>query len=435
MLVAKDRDHKSSRQRAFLRWIVAMAAVLAILATGVAGGIMLDRSVLAAAAPASAIAEADTPEFKLLAEAWNSIEKNYVDHALQQPRDLMYGAISGMVESLNDTGHSRFLTPEMVKEEDNFTRGQFDGIGAEVAKKDGQVVIVAPLDGSPAQKAGLHSGEAILKVDGQDVSDLPLDQVVQRIVGQPGTQVTLTIFDPVSGQTQDITLQRAHITVQNVTWHVVPGTTIAHLRLASFSQGVSADLQKALTAIKQQGVTGIILDMRNNPGGLLDEAVGTASQFLSSGNVLLQRNAQGEITPVPVKKGYKAPDLPMIVLVNQGTASAAEIVSGALQDAKRATLVGETTFGTGTVLNQFDLSDGSAILLATQEWRTPNGRVIWHNGIAPDETVVLPATATPLLPEEERTMTQANVQSSGDTQMLKALAILAQAASAPDPGD
>lgn len=433
MIVVKEREQKSSRRRVLLRWIVALFLVLVILGTGVAGGVLLDRQVLAAVVPSSAIPEAATPEFKLLAEAWNSIETNYVDHALQQPRDLMYGAISGMVQSLNDTGHSRFMTPQMVQEENNFTRGEFDGIGAQVAKKDGQVVIVAPLDGSPAQKAGLHAGQAILKVDGQDVSDLPLDQVVARIVGQAGTQVTLTILDPVSGQTHDITLQRAHIILQNVTWQRLPGTNVAHVRLASFSQGVSADLQKALLAIKQQGMTGIILDLRNNPGGLLDEAVATASQFLGSGNVLLQRNAQGDITPVPVKKGGKTLDVPMVVLVNQGTASAAEIVSGALQDAQRATLVGETTFGTGTVLNQFGLSDGSAILLATEEWRTPSGRVIWHKGIAPDVTVVLPTAAMPLLPEQERTMTQASIQSSGDVQMLKALDLLAQVTSAPAP--
>jgi carboxyl-terminal processing protease len=163
------------------------------------------------------------------------------------------------------------------------------------------------------------------------------------------------------------------------------------------------------------------LDLRNDPGGLLDEAIGVASQFLKQGNVLLEKDAQGHVTPVPVKPDGQATDVPTVVLINAGTASAAEIVAGALQDAGRATVLGETSFGTGTVLNEFHLSDGSALLLATQEWLTPNGRVIWHQGITPDVPVALPRNATPLLPEAERGMTPAEVQNSGDEELLKAL--------------
>ena len=428
MDVVIDRRNRvgSRRKSLFLRGIVIVALVVMILSVGVAGGVLLDRQVLLAFVPPSSVPASAAPEFKLMAEAWNSIQQHYVDQTAEQPQALAYGAISGMVDALGDTGHSRFLSPQMVQEEAKFAQGTFDGIGAEVAEKDGRVVIVAPIDGSPAQKAGLHAGEAILKVNDQDVSDLPLDQVVQQIVGQAGTQVKLTILDPVSGSISDITLQRAHIIIQNVTWQMLPGTTIAHVRIAAFSQGVSANLQKALAAIKAQGGTGIVLDLRNNPGGLLDEAVQTASQFVGSGNVLLERNSQGEITPIPAKAGGGALSIPVVVLVNQGTASAAEIVSGALQDAHRATLVGEITFGTGTVLNQFGLSDGSAMLLATQEWLTPNGRVIWHKGITPDQPVTLPSTVTPLLPEQERTMTQADIAASGDQQLLKALQLLGQ---------
>jgi carboxyl-terminal processing protease len=362
----------------------------------------------------------------LIEQAWNIVEKNYVDRAAIKPTQITYGAISGMVDSLGDTGHSTFLSPEMVKEERNFTKGQFEGVGLEIQMKEGEIVIVAPIDGSPAQKAGLHPGDIILKVNSVDVSGLSVGQVANRVLGPAGTQVTLTIQDPKTGETHDVTLQRARINLQNVTWHMLPGTTIAHLRLASFSQGVTQDLKQALQEIQTQGGTGLILDLRNDPGGLLSEAVGVASQFLTSGNVLLERNAKGEVKPIPVESGGVAPTIPMVVLINGGTASAAEIVSGALQDAHRAELVGETTFGTGTVLNEFPLSDGSALLLATEEWLTPNGGSIWHHGISPDVQVSLPANITPLVPEVEQSLTATQLTASGDNQLLRASELLSQ---------
>ncbi|MCA9869571.1 MAG: S41 family peptidase, partial [Anaerolineae bacterium] len=168
------------------------------------------------------------------------------------------------------------------------------------------------------------------------------------------------------------------------------------------------------------------LDLRNNPGGLLDEAIGVASQFLSSGNVLQEQDAQGAVQDVPVRSGGIATDLPIVVLVNQGTASASEIVAGALQDDGRAQVLGETTFGTGTVLNEYNLSDGSALLLATEQWLTPKGRVIWHQGIEPDVIVSLPDGATSLYPGVEAEMTPEELQSSTDTQLLNALKLLTE---------
>jgi carboxyl-terminal processing protease len=363
-------------------------------------------------------------DFQLMAAAWNTIHQSYVDRPAIQTQALTYGAIGGMVDALGDTGHSRFLSPEMVQEQHDFTQGHSEGIGAYVEMKEGHVVIVAPMDGSPAQRVGLRPGDIILKVDSENVAGLPIDQVVSRILGPVETSVTLTVLTPETGQTRDVTLVRAHITLQNVAWQRLPGTQIAHLRLVAFSQGVTDDLKNALSEIRQGGLTGIILDLRSNPGGLLSEAVGTASQFLASGNVLLEKDVQGKITPEPVVEGGLVPDLPLVVLVNQGTASAAEIVSGALQDAGRAKLAGETTFGTGTVLNEFALADGSALLLATEEWLTPKGRLIWHQGIAPDEVVTLPPDESPLLPEAESGMTPDQLQSSGDAQLLRALELL-----------
>jgi carboxyl-terminal processing protease len=364
------------------------------------------------------------PNFKLMAEAWNTIQKFYVNRKALKPEVLTYGAISGMVDSLGDTGHSRFLTPEMVKQERNFSKGKLEGIGAEVQMKNNQVVIVAPLDGSPAQRAGLKPGDIILKVDGEEVSGLPLEQAVSHILGPPGSTVRLTILNPNTGRTVEVALVRARISLHTVDWERPPGTRVAHVRIVAFSNGVTKDLRKELMKVQQQGLTGLILDLRNNPGGLLDEAVATASQFLGSGNAMLEKNAVGRITPVSVREGGAALAIPMVALINGGTSSGAEIVAGALQDAHRATLVGEKTFGTGTVLESFSLSDGSALMLATEEWLTPAGRIIWHQGISPDVLVSLPSDVTPLIPEKERGMTADHFLASGDAQLLKALDLL-----------
>ena len=403
------------------RWI----PYLSFLAFGLIGGAIISCGLLIAFAPDTIPAGAE-PNFRLMAEAWNTIQRVYVDRGAVKPQLMTYGAIGGMVDALGDTGHSRFLTPEMLKQERNLARGKFEGIGAEVQMKNGQLVIVAPIDGSPAQKAGLKPGNIILKVDDQDVSGLPLDQAVNRILGLAGTRVKLTILDLKTTTTKEVTLTRASVTVQSVTSHLLPGTTVAHLRIAIFSKGVAENLRKVLLTAEKEGAAGLILDLRNNPGGLYDEAVSAASQFLSSGNVLLEKNALGKIKPVPVRSGGVATSLPLVVLINGGTSSGAEIVAGAFQDAHRAKLVGEKTFGTGTVLETFSLSDGSAMMLAIEEWLTPAGHVIWHHGISPDVVVHLPAETTPLIPASEKGLTAEELQNSQDVQLLRALDLLFQ---------
>jgi carboxyl-terminal processing protease len=360
-------------------------------------------------------------EFKLVEQAWNTTENYYVDTNATRPQRLAYGTIAGMIDSLGDTGHSTFLTPDEVKQANNFEQGQFVGIGVEVQEKNGNVVVIAPIEGSPAQKAGMRSGDIILKVDGQPVTDV--NDAVQRIMGRAGTSVTVTVQNA-SGTTRDIVIIRAQITINAVSWQQLPGTSISHLRLSSFSNGTATQMDTALASIKKQGAAGIILDLRDNPGGLLDEAVAVASRFINSGNVLLVKDAKGKISPVPVNRGVTVTSLPMVVLVNQGTASAAEIVAGALRDAGRARVVGETTFGTGTVLEPFSLSDGSALYLATQEWLTPSGKTIWHVGLAPDEIVPLATDVIPLVPAAEQSMTLYQIKASGDAQLLKALEML-----------
>jgi len=264
-------------RRFFSLW--QLSILLISVGVGLVGGILLDRQGLVAFAPSSTGATETALNWRLLTEAWRTVQRSYVGRSAVQPRQLTYGAINGMVEALGDTGHSSFLTPEMVDLMRSMTEGQFEGIGAEIQMKDKRVVIVAPLDNSPAQRAGLRPGDIILQVNQEAVSRFPLEQVVQRIRGPKGTTVTLTLLDPNTEQTRDVTVTRARVAVHNVTWQQVPGTMVVHVRIAGFSQGVTHDLQQALTASEQQGLTHIVLDLRNNPGGLLNEAVTTASQI------------------------------------------------------------------------------------------------------------------------------------------------------------
>jgi len=319
------------------------STTLLVLTLGLVGGMVLDHIAALGLTPRDG-----QPNLQLLSEAANLIHRFYVDRAAEQPPALTYGAISGMVNALGDTGHSRFLNPVMVKEVAEIERNKFEGIGAEIQSRAGHILIVAPLDGSPAQHAGLKPGDIILEVNGRDVTGRPLDQVVTEISGPPGTSVTLTILTPATERTRQVTLTRATFQMHYVTWHILPGTKIVQLRIAAFDKGTGSDLRRTLTEIKKEPVTGLILDLRNNPGGLLNEAVDCASEFLKGGNVLLEKNVRGVEKPVPAKAGGEATEIPLAILVNGGTASGAEIVAGALRDAHRATLVGETTFGTGT---------------------------------------------------------------------------------------
>jgi len=216
-------------------------------------------------------------EFQLVEDAWNITRTNYVDTTVTQPQNLAYGTIAGMIDSLGDTGHSTFLSPAELAQQNEFEQGKLQGIGIEVQAKNGNVVIVAPIGGSPAQKAGLRSGDIILKVNGQTISDV--SDAVKLILGPAGTEVTLTIQD-LSGATRDVTLVRAVINIVNITWHQLPESTIAHLRISSFIKGTSSDLDNALSNIQAEGASGLILDLRDNPGGLLDEAVAVSSRFI-----------------------------------------------------------------------------------------------------------------------------------------------------------
>lgn len=369
----------------------------------------------------STVSGTSTPEFQLVEQAWNIVSKNYVDRTATQPKTLAYGTIAGMVNSLGDSGMSVFLDPEQIKQEKEFMQGKLEGIGAYLQDK---VVIALPLDGSPAQKAGLQPGDIILKVNGQPVTSA--QDVLRLGSGAVGTSVTLTIQDT-SGVIRNVTIVQGVTNLKDVTWQELPGTSIADLRIAYFNEGTARDLDTALTAIKAQGVTGIILDLRDNSGG--PDAVGSASRFLKSGNVFEEKYLNGNISNFPVLSYVPKTSLPMVVLVNYNTAASAEVVAGALQVNGRAKLVGETTMGTGTFPDQFSLPDGSIIRVGDKEWLLPNGKSIWHVGLTPDKTVYLATGVSPLFPEAEKNMTLDQIKASGDQQLLSALNLLQQSLS------
>lgn len=399
-----------------LRFLLALALALALVT-----GAVLDRCLLLNGIPSDA-----AENFRLMVQAWNLIDHYYVDRAAVRHTAMTYAAISAMTDSLGDTNHSIFLSREQAQKAGSAVQGKLIGIGIEIKSRDHQAVVVRPIEGSPAQQAGVRPGDVILQVNGQAVSGLSLGQISSRIAGEAGQPVALTVMNPQDKQKREINIERVPIKLNNVSWQRLPGTDIAHVALAMFSDGETGDLHTALLEIKRQGARKIILDLRNNPGGALDEAVGTASQFLASGNVLWEKDAAGKLTPIPVRSGGAALDLPLAVLINGGSASDSEIVAGALHDARRSVLIGETTFGTGTVLSEFQLSDGSALLLAVEEWLTPSQRSFWHKGIDPDIRVTLPPEGTILRPTMERELTEGEIRSAGDAQLLRAIAWLTE---------
>lgn len=368
---------------------------------------------------------ADQPaQFEVFWQVWNIVQQHFVDRQALDPTDLTYGAINGLIASLGDEGHTRFLTPKEMKDQETNISGKFYGIGAHVGVKDGLPIIVAPFEGSPAEKAGVRAGDIIIEVNGEDVTGLPLNEVVDRIRGEKGTEVTIAIFRSDENKSLEFKIIRAEINIPAATWAMTPGTDVALVRMNQFSDNLETELVKALEAAKQAGAKQLVVDVRNNPGGLLEQAIKVTSQFVKEGNVLLQEDAQGQRKSFEVEPGGVATDIPIVVLINRGSASAAEIFAGAIQDHKRGQIVGETTFGTGTVLKPFKLDDGSGLLLGTSQWLTPKGRLIRKHGIEPDVAVDLPIGADFVTPLNIKDMTKDELLASEDTQVLKALELL-----------
>lgn len=361
----------------------------------------------------------------LFQQAWSIVDQHYVDRKAVDYKQMSYKAIQSMLDVLHDKGHTRFLTPQDVQAENQQLSGTFTGVGIYLHQdpKTKQLIITSPIPGSPAEKAGLKHGDIITAINNVSTAGKDIPGVSALIQGKAGTSVTITVQRPSTGQTLKIPVVRAQITVPNVLMHYIAEDHIADIQMVQFASGVANQLRDAIQQAKKLGAHKIILDLRENPGGYLSEAVDTASEFMRTGNVLLEQDSSGNRTPYPVSGSTIDTSDPIVVLINGDTASAAEIVSGALQDNKRAILIGEKSFGTGTVLEEYPLSDGSAILLGTHEWLTPNGSFIRDNGIHPNIEVKLPANANILTPTDENAgkMNEQQILAAGDNQLVAAI--------------
>jgi carboxyl-terminal processing protease len=411
--------------------VVGLALVLTFSA-GIGVGRLFTPSgetVGAAPSPASAPGASAPTTFGLIREAWDVIHQQYVGKDELDDRALIYGAIDGLTQAIGDTGHTDFMTAQEREQRNDSLSGSYVGIGVRIDPTDeGLPRVVDVFDGSPAEAAGMQVDDVILEVDGRSTAGKTIGEVAEWVRGEAGTTVKLMVRQGADGPQRALSIVRADVPVKPVTWTLVPGTTTALIRLEQFSSGAADEIVGALKAARTAGAERLVLDLRGNPGGYVNEAVGVASQFLSSGLVYIERNAAGERTEHPVSPGGVATDLPLVVVVDGNTASSAEIVSGALQDAGRAKVVGQTTYGTGTVLGEFVLSDGSALRVGTVEWLTPQGRRIWHEGIAPDVSVLLASGETPLTPDDVRQLTAAQAGSIDDPQLARALEVVASQA-------
>ncbi len=326
-------------------------------------------------------------ELKTFSEVLNQVQKHYVDET--KPKDLIQGAIRGMLATLDP--HSAYMTPEMYKEMQVETRGEFGGVGIQIGVKENRLAVIAPIEGTPAHRAGIKAGDFIIKVNDGTTKDLTLMDAVQKMRGPKGSKVNLTIQREGTPDPLLFTLVRDTIKIESVKSKVIDN--LGYVRLTQFQEATGRDLAKAIKQFKEQKVQGAILDLRNNPGGLLTAAVDVSEQFLPNGKlVVYTKSREGKKDEWISKSKDQLEDLPVIILVNEGSASASEIVAGALQDWGRAVIVGTTSFGKGSVQTILSLGDGSGLRLTTAKYYTPKGRSIQSTGITPDIVVKLPTS-------------------------------------------
>lgn len=319
---------------------------------------------------------------KLFSDVISIVQDNYVEKTDQ--KKLMYGAINGMLRELDP--HSSFLKPDDYKELQIETKGKFGGLGIEITIRDNILTVISPLEGTPADKAGIQANDQIIKIDEQPTQDISLMDAVQKMRGPKGSKVKLTILRKGVQKPLEFEMLRDIISIQSVkSFGMEPG--FGYVRISSFQSGTATDLRKALNQLETEnsGLQGLILDLRNDPGGLLDQAVEVSDEFLDGGLIVYTGGRlENQKMRFEAHKKAKPHNYPMVVLVNSGSASASEIVAGALQDHKRAIVMGEQTFGKGSVQTVIPLNDGSALRLTTSLYYTPSGRSIQAKGITPD---------------------------------------------------
>lgn len=353
-----------------------ISAVVLFVVVGCNGGGLSNSS-------ASDTALEELPiEFQRLSEVWNLLQREHIDGRNLDPSKLSDGAIRGMLEALDDS-YAAFLNPGQFSVSTQDIQGFFEGIGAEVGLRDGQITILAPLPDTPAYQAGIRPGDVILEIEGETTQGISLMEAVAKIRGEKGTSVHLLVLHRNNSNPELVKIVRGVIPLESVRLLMQVGQ-IGHLRLFSFTGNTKEELQRALERFDRSNGVGLVVDLRNNPGGLLSTVVDVTSQFLDDGLVLVQIDAQGNRRDWKVKGGGDATDIPMVVLVNEFSASASEVFVGAIMDQDRATVIGTTTFGKGSVNKLWPLDDGSGVNFTVAKWFTPSGVQIEGEGISPD---------------------------------------------------
>jgi len=329
-------------------------------------------------------------DFALFWDVWDRLEKDYLEKEDINPAQMVFGAIQGMVASLGDP-YTVFLKPPENKEVKDDLNGSFEGVGIQLGYKDDQLAVIAPLKGTPADKAGVKAGDLILKINEESVSGLSADEAAQKIRGPKGSTVKLTLIHSGEKESYEMGIIRETIIVSSVEVDFLSsnGQTVAHLKLLKFGDRTAEEWGKAVNQIidHQPQVAGVVLDLRNNPGGYLTGSVFIASEFLSSGIIVQQEQASGFKETYSVDRQGKLLTQPLVVLINEGSASASEIVAGSLRDHQRAEIVGAKSFGKGTIQEAEDLAGGAGLHITTARWLLPSGESINEVGLKPDVEV------------------------------------------------
>jgi carboxyl-terminal processing protease len=329
-------------------------------------------------------------QFTVFWEAWHILEQDFYGQ-LPTAQQMTYGAIRGVLTTLDDP-YTIFVEPKPRRLEKDDLRGSFGGIGAWVSKREDGAIVLKPMEDKPAQRAGILEGDVVIQVDDQEITpDMPLEDVILLIRGPVGSVIKLTISRADYPEPLVFEITREKVETPTVSWRLLDeGRGLGYVSVSLFTERTNEELETALKELKAQEVTRLILDLRNNSGGLLETAIDVASQFLADGVVLYEQRRDQEEKSYPARRGGKATDIPLVVLVNAGTASASEIVAGAIQDSGRGILIGESTFGKGSVQLVYDLSDQSSLHVTVAHWFTPNRHQITGNGLTPD--IVVPLT-------------------------------------------
>ena len=393
--------------------------------------VVLTLSIGGSVASKGADGSATYEQLKLFTEVLSIVQNQYVDEV--PPKELIYSAIKGTLRGLDP--HSSFLDPDSYREMQVETTGSFGGLGIEITLRDDILTVVSPIDGTPAYRAGLQTGDRIVKIDGLSTKDMQLQDAVKRMRGRPGTKVTITVVREGWTEPKDVEIVREQIRVHSVRTADLGGG-VAYVKLRQFQEQTPGDLAAALDKASKAGMKALLLDLRGNPGGLLTAAVEVTEEFVEDGKLVVYTEGrvrnQNMRFSANAKKSY--PRLPMVVLVNQGSASASEIVAGALQDWGRAIVVGTQTFGKGSVQTIIPLSDGSGLRLTTAKYFTPKGRSIHGKGITPDIIVELPKEPAtrdrkpPLDPMEDL---KKDIQVQRALDVIKTMRIIEQQRPAP----